>query len=61
MMYYLAEDYANALPDLENYVTYAGSDATQEMLDLSGRHTRATRYTNSAASTTDTRATATNR
>ncbi len=34
MMYYLDGDYTNALPDLESYVLYAGTDATQDLKDL---------------------------
>lgn len=34
MMYYLDGDYTNALPDLESYVLYAGTDATQDMKNL---------------------------
>lgn len=34
MLHYLNGDYADALPDLENYVIYAGDDATTEIIDL---------------------------
>jgi len=34
MMHYLDGDYEDALPDLENYVLYAGDDATQEVINI---------------------------